>query len=99
MFDLSKKFALPDTFLLNRKTTVLETVCIFFLISVMEFLLVNYGQNLDDVVFEQPHNLMSSKIRVMHEPFVRSKMISPHYVSIEWQSEYTPKKKKQPSLK
>ena len=61
--------------------------------------MVNYGQNLDEVVFEQPHNLMSSKIRVMRGPFVPSKMISPHYVSIEWQSEYTPKKKKQPSLK
>ena len=57
--------------------------------------MVNYGH----VVFEQPHNLMSSKIGVKRGPFVPSKMISPHYESIEWQSEYTPKKKKQPSLK
>ena len=61
--------------------------------------MVNYGQNLDEAVFEQPHNLMSSKIRVKRGPFVPSKMISPHYESIEWQSEYTPKRKKQPSLK
>ena len=54
------------------------------------------GQFVSDDIHTVPILInVSSKICLIQGPYVPSKMISPHHISIEWQSEYTRKKKKQ----